>query len=120
MPIAEEVATAELGRRVNAEYVVRPHIDGLADVVAPPTISVLGNRIAAASVLENISIDDRLIGGISANLDREAAGIENRVAFNDDGFARRPALPIVAAVPPILVAVHINLVGLPTIKPPTR
>src|SRR5262245_29549475 len=87
LSVAGKIAIAELGHRINAEYVVRPDVDRVGNIVAPAAaIAVLTDGIAAASVLENISIHDCLVSRVSANLDGEAASVEHGVAFDDDGF----------------------------------
>jgi hypothetical protein len=122
LPVAEVVAAAQLGLRVDAELIVRADVDGIGDVVTPAARAILGDRVTATLVLEHVSIDDCLVRRVSANLDRKAvlgdrdprvaADVEDCVAFDDHGFSRRPALPVVAAVPPVAVTVHVDLVGL--------
>jgi len=70
LPIAGEIAAAELGSRIDAEYVVQSNLDGISDVVAVPTATILGN-CAATLMLEDVAIDYSLICGISANLETD-------------------------------------------------
>jgi len=137
LAVAGEIAAAKLDSRIDAEHIVGTDIDRFGDVVAPTTITVLPNRIAAGAVLENIAIDYGLISRIAANLDRQAFCVQDRVVFNDDSFACCSAFPVVAvnAIPMIIsaaivgtayvgprvpVTVHIDLVRLRTVEPPTR
>jgi len=70
LSVAEEITTTEHGQWVGPEYVVGSNVDGIGNVVAPPGVAVLGNCVATTFMLENIAVDNRLIGGIAANLDR--------------------------------------------------
>jgi hypothetical protein len=87
-------------------------------------------------VLEHVAVDDCFVGRITANLNCVSSIIENRIALADHGLTCGPALPVVAidAIPMIfvtakilaaacvgsliLVAMHIDLMRVPTVEVP--
>ena len=112
--IPVEVTDAVLSQGVEAEYIVGSDIDGICDVIAGSRVAILGNCIGATFMLENIAVDNRLISRISTDLDGFTTSIEDGITLDYHCFTRCSATPIGGGRPTVLVAVHINLVGLPT------